>query len=77
MLNNTHATFPIGDLIGPDVDLGLYLAKYQYLLICYLLHPLGGLLAKFWFAAVINPVLADVEPIRRKMTILTFDMTFI
>ena len=52
--------------------LDLDLLRKGFLLICYLLHPLGGLLAKFWFAVVIRPVSAADKA---KKTIFTFGQT--
>ena len=45
----------IVDLIWPDLDLDLYLVGIRSILICYLLHHLKSLSAKFGFAAVVSP----------------------
>ena len=54
------------------LTLTLTLTWYKTILIQYLLHPLGGILAMFWFAAVISPVWVGDKT---KLMILTFDLT--
>ena len=56
MPRDTRATISFGNLISPDLDLGLYLVGIWPILICFLRCPLGSPLTKFAFEGVIIPV---------------------
>ena len=70
--HDIHATFSFVDLIWPDLDLDLYLVQGPYLYATFfitweaLLQSLGLQLL----------LVLSREPIRRKVTILTFDLTW-
>ena len=57
-----------------DLTLTLTFAYLKPILLCYLLHPLGSLMAEFGFAAVCSPVSVTI---RQKVMILTADLTLI
>ena len=56
MSHNAHVTFSFDDLIWSDLNLDLYLVGIRPNLICYLLHPLGSILADVGFSDIISPV---------------------
>ena len=56
MSHDTNTAFGFGDLISPDLELHLYLVPIRSILICYIVHPLGSVLAKFGLVAVFSLV---------------------
>ena len=57
MSHDTNIALGFDDLICPDLDHDLYLVPIRSILIYYIFHPLGSLLAKFGLLAVISPIL--------------------